>query len=172
MRRHQQGVTLIELLVAITVLAILTSVGVPAFSTYMNNARLTSLVNSTVTVARLARAEAVRRNGAVTFCLSADMQACSIPSIARGYIVFVDEGVPNTPDASDEILLAQSFPADTVAVSISGDGAVRYRQDGRSDGIYVLVLCDPRGAESARTLLVQLSGRVLNLGHDGSEVCS
>jgi type IV fimbrial biogenesis protein FimT len=173
MRSSQQGLTLIELMVTITVLAILVGTGVPAFASFINNSRMTSFVNATVATARLARAEAVRRNGAVTFCPSADMEVCSIPEIAQAYIVFVDRGTPNARDvATDELLLVQSFPSNSVDVSITGDAAIRYRQSGQSDGAYMLVFCDSRGAEHARTLLMVPTGRVQNLGHNGTEACS
>ena len=56
-----QGFTLLELMVAIAVLAILATVGVPSFQDLIQNNRVTTQTNELVTALNLARTEAVKR---------------------------------------------------------------------------------------------------------------
>jgi len=44
--KQNQGVTLVELLVTLSVLGILLSVGVPSFNQFSTNSRLNSYINS------------------------------------------------------------------------------------------------------------------------------
>jgi len=58
----QRGFTMVELLVGITILAMLLALGAPAMGTYMQNSKLGSAASSYTSGAQLARAEAIRRN--------------------------------------------------------------------------------------------------------------
>jgi type IV fimbrial biogenesis protein FimT len=66
------GFTLIEVLVGMAILAIMLSLGMPAFSNYMGNARLRASASSLHAAAQLARTEAIRRNAAVELILTDD----------------------------------------------------------------------------------------------------
>ncbi|WP_426161979.1 GspH/FimT family pseudopilin [Pseudoduganella sp. R-34] len=68
--RRQQGATLIELMVGVTVLAVLLAMGVPAFSAWMQDAQNRAAAESIVNGLQTARAEAVRRNSVVRFTLT------------------------------------------------------------------------------------------------------
>ncbi|MFU8819991.1 MAG: GspH/FimT family pseudopilin [Gammaproteobacteria bacterium] len=60
-----RGFTLLELMVAIAVLAILATVGVPSFRDLIQNNRVTTQTNELVTALNFARAEAVKRGRTV-----------------------------------------------------------------------------------------------------------
>lgn len=60
------GFTLIELMMSIVVLAILVGIGIPSFTTLINNNRVTSQVNDFVTSINLARSEAIKRGASLT----------------------------------------------------------------------------------------------------------
>jgi type IV fimbrial biogenesis protein FimT len=63
-----RGFTLIELMMAITVLAILLGLAVPSFRDASLGSRLTSYANDLVASAQLARSEAIKRNRPVVIC--------------------------------------------------------------------------------------------------------
>lgn len=65
---RQLGVTLLELLVAITIMGVLAAVAVPAFSQMILSNRLTTAANDVVAALAQARLEAVRRNSTTQFC--------------------------------------------------------------------------------------------------------
>ncbi len=67
----QQGITLIEALISIIILAILLAIGVPSFTTWLQNSQIRTATESIVNGLQLARAEAVRRNEQVSFILGA-----------------------------------------------------------------------------------------------------
>jgi type IV fimbrial biogenesis protein FimT len=60
MERYR-GFTLVELMVTLAVLAILITVGIPAFGDLVRNNRVTSQTNELVTALNIARSEAVKR---------------------------------------------------------------------------------------------------------------
>lgn len=63
---RQSGFTLIELMLAIVVLAILAAIGVPTFRSLILNNQVTAEANAFVSTLNIARSEAVKRRGDVT----------------------------------------------------------------------------------------------------------
>jgi type IV fimbrial biogenesis protein FimT len=63
---RQRGFTLIELIVALLVLAVLISLAAPSFRTIIQNNRLATGTNGLVSALNLARSEAVKRGGTIT----------------------------------------------------------------------------------------------------------
>ncbi|MEK6664247.1 MAG: GspH/FimT family pseudopilin [Pseudomonadota bacterium] len=61
------GVTLIELMIAITLVALLLGLGVPSFGTWIQNTQIRTSAESILNGFNLARAEAVRRNAPTSF---------------------------------------------------------------------------------------------------------
>lgn len=69
-QRAQRGFSLIELSIAITIIAILVMLGMPSFSEYMANAKLGATAQSFFSGLNVARSEAIRRNGTVEFAMT------------------------------------------------------------------------------------------------------
>jgi type IV fimbrial biogenesis protein FimT len=67
--RLQKGVTLIELIVGLVIVAILLALAVPNFSIFIQNTRIRNAAESIQNGLMLARSEAVRRNVNVQFVL-------------------------------------------------------------------------------------------------------
>ena len=65
-----QGFTLIELMVALAIAALLLMLGVPSFTTFLRNSEIRSTTESIVNGLRAARTEATRRNERVKFTLA------------------------------------------------------------------------------------------------------
>lgn len=63
-----RGVTLIELMIAITVAAVLTLIAVPSFTSAINTNRLKTTANTLIGALNNARMAAVQRNAFVQFC--------------------------------------------------------------------------------------------------------
>jgi len=63
----QRGVSLIELMVGVTIVAILLAFGLPSFSAWIQNSQIRTSAESVQNGLQLARAEAVRRNTDVQF---------------------------------------------------------------------------------------------------------
>jgi type IV fimbrial biogenesis protein FimT len=71
------GFTLIELMVAIAILAILLGIAVPSFNDAALGSKLGSYANSFVSGTSLARSEAIKRNTTIVLCASANGTSCA-----------------------------------------------------------------------------------------------
>lgn len=71
-RRRYEGLTLIELIVAIAVVAILLMLAIPSLQELIKNNRVSSQGNELVAMVSLAKSEAIRRNTDVTLRLSSN----------------------------------------------------------------------------------------------------
>jgi type IV fimbrial biogenesis protein FimT len=92
--RRTAGFTLIELMVAIVVLAVLLALAVPNFNDASLSARLNGFANSLVAAAQIARSEAIKRNETITLCTSSDGDACAASGgWEQGWIVITDDDV-------------------------------------------------------------------------------
>jgi len=65
-----QGFTLVELVVSLSIIAILAAFGLPAMGTYLQNSKLANAAASYYSGIQLARAEAIRRNVETQFVLT------------------------------------------------------------------------------------------------------
>jgi len=90
-RAFNRGFTLIEQLVALSVMAILVTVAVPAYSNMLTSHRLTSQSNTFLSALHFARSEAIKRNSRVVVCKSSSGESCAASGDwDQGWIVFDD----------------------------------------------------------------------------------
>lgn len=85
-----RGFTLIELMVTLSVAAILIAVAVPSFGSLISDNRISSSVSAFNQTLNLARSEAVRRGTVVSVCRSSDQITCTNTPWDRGWLVWVD----------------------------------------------------------------------------------
>jgi len=87
-----RGFTLMEVMITITVLAIVLTVGVPGFQGLIQNSRVAANTNDLISAMNIARSEAGRRGVAVTVCASTDGATCSGGATwDEGWIVFATD---------------------------------------------------------------------------------
>lgn len=96
-RHRSRGMTLIELLVTLAVLAIVVALAFPSFAGTLRNNRVTTQANGIVAALAGARTESVVRSRSVTIC-AADVAAEGLPSEcgdqedwSKGWVMFVDD---------------------------------------------------------------------------------
>ncbi len=70
-KHTQQGFTLIELMIAITILGIVLALALPSYQAFIQNTRLRNAAESIQNGLQIARAEAVKHNAQVRFSLGA-----------------------------------------------------------------------------------------------------
>jgi type IV fimbrial biogenesis protein FimT len=73
---RQHGFSLVELLVAMTILAILMAIAIPSYNSLVLSGTASRYASSMAESALLARGEAIRRNAAITMCVSTDGTTC------------------------------------------------------------------------------------------------
>ena len=93
MRARHGGFTVIELMVALAVLAILVALAVPNFNDATLSARLNGFANSLVAAAQVARSEAIKRNETIRLCASSGgaTPTCDAAEWEEGWIVVTDD---------------------------------------------------------------------------------
>ncbi|TSA49992.1 MAG: prepilin-type N-terminal cleavage/methylation domain-containing protein [Nitrosomonadales bacterium] len=165
------GFALTELMVTLSVSAILPAVSVPAFNQVMASSRLTAYANDMFATLVLARSEAVKRNQRVVLCKSADDgQTCAgTGGWEQGWIVFVDLNNDASRAASE--LIVRKMPALPNGYALNGNTSissyVSYDPQGMTklaSGAFqagTFTLCPPAPAASGhgRKIVLSASGR-------------
>jgi type IV fimbrial biogenesis protein FimT len=158
------GFTLTELLVAITILAVLIALAAPSFVEAIRNRRLDSQIGQLVYSLNVTRSEAVKRNSPTTICKSANGSACATSGEwQQGWIVFVDANGNQVFDGSPEeiIHITQALlPGFTLRASTNVVNAVSFDAKGVSTTAGVFVLCADGQINRARLVEVNLAGRI------------
>jgi type IV fimbrial biogenesis protein FimT len=105
-RRPQQGLSLVELVVALAIVVLLCGVAAPGLSDFLQASHLTAASGELVTDIEFTRAEALKRNRRVTLCKSAEGDECSTGGgWEQGWIVFHDQNGNGRLDPGEEVLV-------------------------------------------------------------------
>ncbi|HEY5804037.1 MAG TPA: GspH/FimT family pseudopilin [Lysobacter sp.] len=165
-----RGFTLVELAITLTVLGVLMAVAIPGFRLVQNSSRLSAAANDLVASLQAARMEAIRRNGRVVLCSSADAATCSGVGTSGGWVVFADADADASVDAGEEIILTNSVatPLTIKANNAVTEGIVMFRSDGmaRDKGGQLLTgqirvcMADTVPADNVRNVAIGAGGRV------------
>jgi len=105
------GFSLIEVMVALAVFALVATLAVPNIRNFVQNNQMSASANNLMGSLALARSEAIKRNTQVSVCASSSQTGCTGVDWNSGWIVFVDGEDPGVVDGTDEILNAvQGLP--------------------------------------------------------------
>ena len=173
-----QGFTLIELMVALAVVAILATVAVPSMRTIIQNNRISTQVNSLLSDINLARSEAIR--GAV------NVQICTWNSVANpsnpacdggnfwsgGRVICADRNNNGVFCEATELvrsregLAPMTLTPDAVISSITFDARGQ-----RLTGVAIdLRFCDDRGTAFAKLTKLTINGQA-SVSSDAVLIC-
>jgi type IV fimbrial biogenesis protein FimT len=173
-----RGFTLLELMLTITIAAVILGLGIPNMVQFIRNGRLTSAANDLLASVYMARTEAIKRRLPTRICFSADPTA-ALPVCdgtgMQGWVSWVDTNNDGDADAGEAIIARHgALPATlTLKSKPNGNaGYVAYRASGFSppaaDDLTGIVLCDLRGNQAlyggtdisaARGVLISATGR-------------
>jgi len=110
--KRENGLTLVELLITLAVVAVIIAIGMPGLNKYAENNRSTAQVNLVSGTLSLARSEAIKRGLNVVVC-SSNTTTTNTPKCSgnttwqSGWLVFADldnNGVYDTSKANDALL--------------------------------------------------------------------
>ncbi|MFT3666577.1 Tfp pilus assembly protein FimT/FimU [Piscinibacter sp.] len=127
---RQRGFTLVELMVAITVLAILFFLALPDFRTWIQNTRIRSVAEALQNGVRQAQAEAVRRNRTVVFFLTNAEPSETAAAVADG-VNWAARTVPVLPNEPVDFVRGGAFSDVAPGVTITGPAAICFNAVGQ-----------------------------------------
>lgn len=159
---NQLGVTLIELIFTLAIVAVLASLSAPALGNLIQRGHSRSAHDMLVGSLNLARMSSVSTHRETIVCPSSDHASCADGIWwQRGWIVFEDANQNNRRDEDEPLLqVVDAQPGIAIATS-SGRKFVRYRPDGSASGTdLTYTICDRRGASEATAVVVSNPGRV------------
>ena len=129
---RQAGFTVTELMVVITIVAILMAMGLPSYKYVTTANRVSAEVNGLLGDMQYARSEAVREGSTITVCASNDGQNCNGgagDTWQGGWIIFSDANSNQTVDANEPVLRVKNAFAgqDTFTSAVS---SVTFNREG------------------------------------------
>jgi len=154
------GLTLIELLVTLTIVAVIAMVGVPALRGLVMGQRMTTQINSLVHGVFLAKQSAHTRQTETVICKSPTGRRCE-PNAdwSDGWLIFnnFDRDYPARVDATEPVLaIGEAFHGGTIHAN-RREFVFRAFEIRSTNG--TLVFCDERGAQFAKALIISYTGR-------------
>jgi type IV fimbrial biogenesis protein FimT len=166
---EQSGFSLLELMVAVAVSALLLTIGIPSFTAFTSSTRLVNVTNELVSSLHLARSEAIKRNSRVVLCASATGTSClAAGDWHQGWLVFHDANNNAVRDVGETVILARyALP---VGFSLTGNEQIKkyisYTSSGAAkliSGAFqagTLTLCNTSPAlGAARQIVISSTGR-------------
>ena len=159
------GVTSMELLTVMAMIAILSGIAVPSFISLIQSNRVAGEVNALSGDIQFARSEAIKEGLPVSLCVSVNGSSClNINTWNKGWIVFSD---PNGNQVLEpgELILKKQIPwtnTDTFTAD-NNISALSYNRDGFAFNLPGTVIwtlhTQPFNASASRCLVVNIAGR-------------
>lgn len=165
-RARSTGHTLVELLVALALVAVLALVAAPSFREFGADLRRDARIRELRHTLALARSEALARGVRVVVCAGADTCAGS-EDWSRGWLAYADAEAPRAQRTAAEPLLARTSGGARVAVR-ANRRALEFLPTAVAATTATFAFCDWRGVRAARTLVVSRTGRVRTGDRDAS----
>jgi len=157
---HQEGLTLPELLISLTVISTLSVNGVSQYKQTIQENRMASEINQFVSALHLARSEAVKQGRRIVLCPSQDGSNCGrSPDWISGWMLFASENQGHGPD--ERILQAGNPLSAGIRLHSSNHRKrIVYQPDGSSGGSNAsFTFCDTRKLAKPRVICLSNTGR-------------
>lgn len=131
-------------------------------TTFTQNDRLTTNINTLIGHLAYARSEAVKRSQQVSICSSNNATTCTGGSWQDGWIVYIDADGDNSFTAGEEVLRAQQAleGANTLTTAIGTQVTYDYRGFVNAASVGSFQLCDGRSGPHGKTIRISTTGRV------------
>jgi len=169
-----RGFTVIELMITLTIVAILIAVSAPSIREAMMSIRITGQTNDLMSDLALARSEAARRNVPVVVCSSNNGTTCTNSAWNEGWVVYPDVVVDGVQAASSDersIKVRRKLEGANALVlncanpaTVNSDKRVTYGSLGSAGGVLKFTLCDSRTTVNG--------GRIISINTTGRPVAS
>jgi len=165
-----RGFTLIEMLVALSVAAILVAIAVPSFQFMIRQNTVATASNDFIAALNLARSEAIKRGNDVEICASANGSSCSGGNWEDGWIVFdsLDVAAGGQPAADDLVQVHEAIKGNS---RLRGTARLTFDANGFAPASNATISASDSEGKNRMDIVVARSGRIT--GKDcGKESCS
>lgn len=157
-KKRQQGVTLLEMMIALAVSAIVLTLVAPNVQSILVKNKITAEINEMSGVLQFARFTAVDERSTTIVCPSSDFSSCG-NNWDDPKIVFIDANANDARDADEPLLLSSQTIANTNNMTSSAN-LIRFLDIGGTDTPAIIKLCpNSNDAKYSRALIVTLQGR-------------
>ncbi len=117
-RAPQGGLNLVEVMVAIAVVAILIALAAPSFGDWLQNQQIRAAAEATLNGLQVARSEAVRRNAQVRFQFVSDLtSSCSLSTNSLSWVVSLGD-----PSSKCDALVVAATPGPVIQSRAASEG--------------------------------------------------
>lgn len=161
MHCRESGLTVIELMVALAIIAVILTSAVPALGRMIQEQRVTAATNQLVAHLQYARHEAVFRGVHVAACPSTNGVQCTGGNRwDQGFIVYADPDNSRQPGSIDDILRVVGTD-ELLLLHSAGRTRVRFQAHGGAYGTNLTIrVCDRNQQASPRAVIVSNPGRI------------
>jgi type IV fimbrial biogenesis protein FimT len=168
MHRRSLGLTLIELLMVLVIIAVTLTLGAPQLDRLIQKNRIESISRDLLGSINLARSEAIMRRASVSICPSAMWQtgeATCTGSYQDGWIVFSNVNRDDQVDvATDDVIrvyaaLPEGYAVANRLATRAVTKRITYRADGSSYRNLTLQVCSPDGRIPSMSIVLNIVGR-------------
>ena len=156
-----RGITLVELMIGLAVVAILLNVAVSGYSSAVQAARSSAARSALFAALTRARTTAAVWGADVGLCPSVDGQRCvTTDEWHGGWVAFADNNDSDTLDPGDKVLVKQGAAGEGVRiVTSSGRTHLEFQSNGGNAGSNTtFTFCDQRGRAKASAIAMSNVG--------------
>jgi len=161
--KNQNGITLIELILALAIVLILIGTGIPTLNEQVEKNRIISEVNKLYSTLQYGRISAIETQEKVTICPTNDGKECS-KDWSAGYIVFVDKNNDRNINGDESLLKHYSIENELITLRLAAFG-IRSSMQWLETGITnhqngYFEFCYRERPKLARALIISKAGRI------------
>jgi type IV fimbrial biogenesis protein FimT len=159
---RQRGVTLVEQIMVLVIVAVLSAIAIPALGRLLAHNQLQVAQMDFMAAMQNAREAAVTSGRSTLLCPTMDGKSCSIDGRwGNGWLLAHDVDRNGQPDDQKTLYVGQGYNNKLAIRSGAGRRLVRFQPDGSAGGTNLtLLLCQPGNREPALSVVVANSGRV------------
>ncbi|WP_185964305.1 GspH/FimT family pseudopilin [Aliikangiella marina] len=173
-RQLQQGITLIDLVLTISILSLLLGTALPAFDELLDKNKVNAQLMQLRSTLQLARKIAITEREKVTVCPTSDNLNCS-SDWSQGYMAFIDHNEDRHFNNTDQLAYSHQIRDEHLQVKWRAFG-VRSSFQWHETGITnhqngTFYLCFKEKPKLSRALIITKAGRIrISKDTDGDEI--